>query len=88
MPSKWLRSGDTLIEMPWKVTHLRDTHADGGDFVFAGWTLVAPVHPDADAALAELRLDIVRGQRVDHPAFQLLNQGTDSRPRSRRSSIT
>jgi hypothetical protein len=66
MPSKWLRSGSTLIAMPWKATQRRSARRSRRSCPRPGRRRarrpVGADHPDADAARAALAGDAEFGQ--------------------------
>src|SRR6185295_17614154 len=62
-------------------------HADGGDLVLSGEPGGFALHPDADAAWADLAVDIEAGEGGDHPGLEGRDEGAKAPPRAGRTGI-
>ena len=80
MASKWVRSGSTLIEMPWNETQRRNRTPIAAILSSKPAPLSGRSHPDADAILAPFASHVEGRQRPDDPLLEPRHIGPYIRP--------
>src|SRR5690606_41267410 len=75
--SEMAEIGRDIEAQPMEADPSADPDADGRDLVLSLLTLIGPAHPHTDSVRPALALDAEDRQRINHPAFERSDEGSN-----------